>query len=227
VRPRSQHAYFSASGFTLLEVLVAMALVSVLVGGITLTISTSLRVWERSRELAELNQEARAIMEMMTRDLRGAYLGLYRQSGYFLAQSGTDEATLEFTTENAAMARTALRPEAELVLTEESTETPTSDFVAVRYRLIGGELTRMSLLAPKEAWLTETPETAGAALEDILSDSVAEMQLRFYDGAEWVTGWETAEEDRQLPRGVSIEFVLVDERGNEHSYQSMVSLAAS
>lgn len=233
MRRRSRPAFFNpASGFTLLEVVVAMALVMVLVGGIALTVSTSLRVWERTRETAELNQEARAIMDLLARDLRGAYLGLYRKSGYFLAGEQHRGTALEFTTEQAGLARVALSPEAAAQPVGLSTEPPASDFIAVRYEFDApsgntpGTLVRRTWVAPVGTWLAEPPAASAAIAEEHITDSLLALTFRYYDGNKWQEAWETSEDNLQLPKAVAIELTLQDGRKHEHTYQSIVFPAA-
>lgn len=57
-------------GFTLLEILVAISLSSMLLGALYGVYITSYRTYKRSVAKAELNQNARIAMERITRDLR-------------------------------------------------------------------------------------------------------------------------------------------------------------
>lgn len=217
-----------------------MMFVVILVSGITLTISTCLNVWERSQERAELNQEVRAIMETLGRDLRGAYLGLDRTAGYFVSGAGQAGQTLqtellEFTTESSEITKAALLPPRLKVEGEEQIGPPISDYIAVRYQFLRGTssgaagLYRMSWVAPRVEWELEPPLQEEAVSIELLSNSVLELKLRYFDieSLSWSDSWVTDEENRNLPAAVSVELMLEDARGNEHVYQNIISLSTS
>ena len=227
----------SQRGFTLLELTIAMMFVVILVSGITLTISTCLNVWERSQEMADLNQEARAITDMISRDMRGAYLGLERTAGYFVTggsqpgQAAQGE-LLEFTTESSEVAKAALLPPMTQVEGEEQIGPPVSDYVAIRYQFLEGTsdrpagLYRMSWVAPRAEWALQPPVQSEAASIELLSESVLDLSLRYFDARSqsWSDGWATDEQNRRLPAAVSVELTLEDARQNEHIYQSIIPL---
>jgi hypothetical protein len=221
-----------------------MSVVAVLIGGIALSISTCLKVWERSRETADLNEEARAIIEVLSRDIRGAYLGLHRRGGYFVAAQSPDTQgagpSLEFTTESTTITRAALSPEA--VMATEQAGPPATDYVAVRYELLNEDqverpgLYRVTWVAPLADWLEKEPVTGDAMGVELISESVSNLRLRYWDGGEWRGGWETAPENLRLPNAVAVELTLAvtrkDERGrpyiaSKHAYQSVISVPAA
>jgi hypothetical protein len=211
-----------------------MTFVAILVGGITLSISTSLKVWERSKETADLNQEARAIIEVLSRDIRGAYLGIHRRGGYFLAgASGDQKATgpaLEFTTESSAVTRAALRPPELQATPTEQTGPPATDFVAVRYELLEGRATsrpglyRTTWVAPSANWLQEQPPMSDAVGVELISESVVGVRFRYYDDDKWVDSWATTPDKNRLPEAVAVQLRVLDARSNEHVYESVISV---
>ena len=229
----------ASRGFTLLELTIAMTFVAVLVSGITLSISTCLNVWQRAQETAELNQDARAILEVLSRDVRGAYLGLYRRSGYFLGAAPEDEDALttsgnllEFTTESSSITRAALLPEAERLEGLQEIGPPVTDFVAVRYELrpdtstSRGGLYRVTWVVPIAEWVEEQPPESDAVSTELISESVVGFTLRYFDGEAWVEEWITSEGNLRLPGAVAVELTLLDPRENEHVYQSIVPVSS-
>jgi prepilin-type N-terminal cleavage/methylation domain-containing protein len=229
----------ASRGFTLLELTIAMTFVAVLVSGITLSISTCLKVWQRAQETAELNQDARAILEVLSRDVRGAYLGMYRRAGYFLGGAPEDEDPLtsrgdlmEFTTESSAITQAALLPEEERAEDLQEIGPPVTDFVAVRYELrrdtgtSRGGLYRVTWVAPIAEWLEEQPAESTAVSVELISESVVDLTLRYFDGEAWAEDWTTAEGNLQLPGAVAVELTLLDLRDNEHVYQSIISISS-
>ncbi|MFB3880239.1 MAG: type II secretion system protein GspJ [Armatimonadota bacterium] len=230
-------------GFTLLELTIAMSFVGVLIGGIALSITTCLNVWDRSRETADLNEEARAVIEVMSRDIRGAYLGLHRRGGYFLATPGVARTqlgpSLEFTTESSTVTRAALSPEA--VGPASQAGPPTTDYVAVRYQLLDAKqverpgLYRLSWASPRADWLEAAPAEEQAMAVELISEAITDLRLRYWDGGQWRDEWETTADNLRLPDAVAVELTIaltrLDDRNrpygaSEHVYQSVISVPA-
>lgn len=214
-----------------------MTFVAVLVSGITLSISTCLKVWQRAQETAELNQNARAILEVLSRDVRGAYLGLQRRAGYFLGgvSEGTGslfggDAVLEFTTESSAITKAGLLPVEEREEDVEEIGPPVTDFVAVRYELRSQTATdrdglyRATWVVPIAEWLEEQPAETEAVSLELISESVVAFTMTYYDGESWLDEWATTEENLRLPGAVAVELTLLDTRYNEHVYQSIIQI---
>lgn len=233
-RPRAKSA-----GFTLLELTIAMSFVAALVGGIALTVSTALKVWDRSQEIAEINQEARSVFEVLSRDLRGAYLGLTNNGGYFLGGVGSQHLntsqSFEFTTESSSLTRLALLPPTDIEDWDLETEVlppPVTDFVAVRYSVIEATpdmspgLYRLTWAAPTPEWVEERRSESEAFRIELISPSVNSVRLWYFDGEEWLSAWTTDERNLRLPNAIAVELTLLDKQGNKHSYETICHVPA-
>ena len=223
-------------GFTLLELTIAMTFVALVATGIAVSISTCLKVWRSSLEAAELSQEARAVMQMLSRDIRGAHVGLARDAGYFWGtpaeETGTSIDTLELCTESSAPSRLALLPEEVRGEWDQAARPPLSDYVGVRYeeRAVEGDepagLYRIAYVVPGAD--PDLPEELGLepTSTELVSTTVVALSFQYLDGEEWTESWETNLEDTRLPRAVAIELTLRDERERDHAYQTIVPVAA-
>jgi len=233
-RPRAK-----SEGFTHLELTIAMSFVAALVGGIALTVSTAFKVWDRSQEIAELNQEARAIFEVLSRDLRGAYLGHTKRGGYFLggadSQHPDASQSFEFTTESSSLTRLALLPPDEIEVWDLETEVlppPITDFVAVRYLLMEATsdmnpgLYRLTWAAPTPDWVEERRSESEAFRIELISPSVNSVRLWYFDGEDWLGSWTTSEQNLRLPKAIAAELILLDEQGNKHHYETICHVPA-
>ncbi len=219
-----------------------MTFVAVLVSGIALSISTCLNVWRRAEEMAEMNQEARAILELLSRDVRGAYLGLHRTGGYFIGGSGAnidalegDRELLEFSTESSSIGRAALLPELGMpdpLAEPQQTGPPVTDFVAVRYEMRERTLDtpeglyRFTWVAPAAEWLEQKRSVSNAVSAEMISAAVTGLSLRYFDGEGWLSSWTTAEDNRRLPEAVAVELRLLDTRESEHVYRTVIHIAS-
>lgn len=241
MKPGSPQQYSSRTcatgGFTLLELTIAMMFVVLLAGGITLTISTSLNVWRRSQEAGDLNQEARAVMELLARDVRGAYLGVDKNVGYFFGMPAAEgqraSDTLELCTGSSALVRAALAPDENRDQWGEQIRPPLTDYVAVRYEFLASTasgregLYRTTWAVPIFEWaLEEGPPDTPMNIE-LVSEAATDLRFEYFDGEEWVDYWETTEESIELPQAVGIELTLLDARDNEHVYRTTVSIPAA
>jgi len=221
-------------GFTLLELTIAMAFVALLASGITLSLSTCLNVWQRSLEAADLNQEARAVMALLSRDLRGSYLGLDRMAGWFIgrpaAPSESSADTLELCTESSGPVRAALLPEEMRREWRPETHAPVSDYVVVRYHREAARegapagLYRTTWVVPPALPRASEQWQLGPARAELISTAVVAMRFQYFDGQEWLDAWETTAQDRRLPWAVAVELTLCDARGHDHVYQTLVAI---
>ncbi len=229
-----------AGGFTLIELVLAMTFVALLAGGIVISISTALKAWKRVAEANELNQEARAVMELMARDLRGTYLGLQRDTGFFLGlpaeTSGAPIDSLYFTTQSSAAARVGLLPEEVLEDWDQTMEAPVTDLAGVFWgweegttgpgRQPGGLYRTtyvMPVLEQEEEEAQESLVVTGEVGSELVSEAVEELRLEYYDGESWGTEWDSRERENRAPLAAAIEFVLRDRREGENVRRSQVS----
>jgi len=213
-----------------------MSFVALLAAGITLSISTCLNVWQRSVETADLNQEARAVIELLSRDIGGTYLGLERQAGYLVglpAEEGERAVdTLVVCTESSSLSRAALLPEELRASWDLGTHAPVTDYVAVKYEWLPPAeeapegLYRTTQLVPRGYATTPAGFVSGEMAPELISEAVVALRFRYFDGKQWVDVWVTTEEDPRLPRAVSIELVLRDARESDHVYQTIVPIRA-
>jgi len=215
---------------------IAMSFVALLAAGIALTISTCLNVWRRSVEAAELNQEARAIIELLSRDVGGTYLGLERNAGYFVGipaeegKRGVD--ALVICTESSNLARAALLPENLRATWDLATHPPVTDYIAVTYDWLDGSadapegLYRTAQVVPRGYLPVEALPVTGEMAPELISDAVVGLTFSYFDGQEWAGSWATTEKNTQLPSAVAVELVLRDARGNDHVYQTIVPIRA-
>jgi hypothetical protein len=209
--------------------MVALTFVALLAAGIVLSLTTALRVWRLTTEQNELNQESRAIMELLTRDLRGAFLGNSRDGGFFLGgvpeskrgvavtqyPNQTPVDPLFFTTDSSSANEVSLLPEEVQQQWDQQEEPPTSDAMAVRWewreaatgqeaQAAGLYRTTAVILSPEpESFISEqTGELSGQVSSELISESVRGLRFRFYDGEQkqWVGYWDSRDPwDSQRP----------------------------
>jgi prepilin-type N-terminal cleavage/methylation domain-containing protein len=218
-----------SAGFTLLELLVALSLLTLVVGGVAAAFSTSLATWRLGQERADLGQEARSILGLIARDLRAAYLGpADSPAGLFV----TDETGLRFTTASARFNRMTYSTFEPGQFTG---ELGISDQADVKYFVLSGSDALSAgfyrverVLPPYENYDVDAifePDES-----DLVSPNVIALEFRYFDSEQWNETWDTTPpevEYHRLPWTVAVELVLRDPEDpeKEHVYQTIVPVA--
>jgi hypothetical protein len=221
----------------LLELLIAMVFVAVLAAGITLSLATCFKVWAKSLQAADLNQEARSVMAMLSRDIHGAYLGLDRQAGFFMAEpadaSGAPVDSIDLCTESTSAARVALLPDELRSEWEAEFTFPATDYVGVQYKLRSATtdepagLYRTAFAAPVALRYFNSEQPPTEISLELISTRVVRLDLYYFDGEEWVRAWDSRLRGGRVPRAVFIDLTLRDERQRDHVFQTTVPIATS
>jgi len=208
-----------------------MSFVALLATGIALSISTSLNVWRQLAESSDLNQEARAVTEMVTQDLRNCYMGLFSNVGFFSAlpaqQGQPPFDSVEFTTGSSSVSRAALLPD-EMRSGQQRVQQSITDYIGVRYGWSAGEngqpaglyrttwpVPGVSVIAPAAA--TESPNT------ELISHALTKFELRYFDGTGWSGEYDARDHDNHPPVEIQVVLVVRDEHNREHEFQTLVS----
>jgi general secretion pathway protein J len=187
------------SGFTLLELLVALAVASLIVLAVTSTLFSLNRAYESASTGMQQRRALRTTLDLLRRELSAT---LYQSSDKQLRFQvedrdfyGKPTSTLTFTT---------LAP---------PLEGETSDQVRVQYKTEAQDKTITLTRASRDFFQqATTPLTAFPLL-----DSLEGFLVECYDGSKWVKSWDTALTNR-LPKQVRITLMLPDS-GKTASWQ--------
>ena len=183
IAPRSD-----SCGFTLIEIVLAVSILAVIVLLATSALRVGLRAWEAGQRRVDLQQESRALVELVSEALAGAHpyqgrLGLSPQR-VVLFEGEADE--VRFVTSSPP-----------LVL-----DAPTAPFHAVVLGRKGSDSLRLV------ERIVPTEEPFGPGSERVLSKSVARFALAYRDEAgAWQERWD-GKEAGGLPTAVRLELVV-------------------
>lgn len=179
------------SGFTLLELLVAIMVTSILVAAIASAFSTGLRVWDNVQKKSDQNQEAAAILDVITADMRGIW--------------NDSQHSVKFLSYKYAGATSTDRDPEVLYFTcflPDKEDSRILRFVEITYRLDKKNNTLLRSEKPitseqedQKAQLVRTGLTSPAvstAEEEVVTENVSRFDLRFFDGASWLEQWPPA-----------------------------------
>jgi type II secretion system protein J len=183
------------AGFTLLEMLVALVLMAILAAGLYMSLHIGFDARARAERILAAPHSASVAMEIIRRDvacalpptgvLAGTFLGTDAQA----ETSPADADTLAF----HCMAQDAARG-------APVTHRHEYALAAIENEELTGLVCRVrsNLLAPTE----QEP------VEEVICRRVTALNLRYYDGVEWVDSWDSTTRENALPMAIEVSMML-------------------
>ncbi|HJU06685.1 MAG TPA: GspJ family type II secretion system protein [Nitrospiraceae bacterium] len=192
-------------GFTLIEVLVTVAILAILIGIVALTFSSTTRILEAVQQDGGLEHRARICLGLITDDMLMARL---QRRFPWSTRNGEFDGQPADMVAFVSASHVRYRDNA-----------PEADLTRVLYVREGDRLSRISL--------RNLYGVLPGALERVdLATGVVAFNVRYYDGTllAWVDEWD---EDRKvLPRAVRIELTLRNSRKETRTFTDWVAIPA-
>lgn len=182
-------------GFTLVELLVATSLLTMLMGAGLAVLTAGTRAAAKAERYNKMVRRGQAALQAMSNDIRAA---VEHDEVYLVSldvqEEGMDADTIDFIT--------AIRPR----MYQE--DQPATGRCEVGYYIESDpDMEYQWLLRREDGSIDEDPLEGGAVT--LAGPYVAELNLQFYDGLFWQSGWD--KEEKKQPVAVYIEIVVVDE----------------
>ncbi len=200
----------SQRGMTLMELLIATAIVAVLVVFSFLTIRGSTEVATETNARAELSKMGRNAIDRMRQELGQAFISQNQTEYFKTIFKATDRDPID---EVYFVARGHEKRYAEL---------KEADYAEYGYwsepDMHGGNF--RTLMHREARIVDDDPERGGTV--QALSHSVRELNLRYYDEKkeEWIDEWDSESADfaNRVPEAVEIRLSLEDDQGREATF---------
>lgn len=185
-------------GFTLLEMLIAMTMMTIIAASLYTSMSIGFRARESAERAVEKGRSAQIAIELVKNMLASSMVPNGILAGEFEGEDeqdgeGYDADTLSFYTADYNAVEDELASDIEKVEIEISTRDETNEQVLVRK-------VTTNLLSPK----TLDPD------EEVLCGGVRSLNLRYYNGTDWEDEWDSSDNDNTLPEAVEITILLED-----------------
>ena len=187
------------AGFTLLEMLLAMALMSILAGSLYASLSTAFKGRRAAARALEAPRRATTAAALVQADIESALPPTGVLAGAFTAVSEEDASgepadVLSF---HALAGR------------QETTEPP-SPIVRIEILPVWDEETAGRVLVRRATVNLLAPETQ-EPVEEVLCRGLRSFDLAFFDGTDWVESWDSTVLGNVLPPAVEVTLVLAAE----------------
>jgi len=213
-------------GFTLIEILVAVALI-----GIILSISygsyvTTTKSAESCKSRIAISEKGRRALEHISRHIRCSYAGaVSKNEGNARSATGKEETQLERSVNYFKGDAGSRNGEIlQLVTTcglSENKETGKGLYeVAYKFNR------RTRQIASIAARFVGTPQKARSKNWQVISDEVESVDLEFFDGEDWLRKWDFTKK-KKLPRAVRIEIAGLNEDLKRYEYSTIAYISCS
>ena len=204
-------------GFTLLEVLVSMAILVIIMAALYSAYTTNVEAIQIARQNGEVHQTARIVLDRMTKDLQSALIQVSVPSDKIrLGLVGEDREIdgrradrMDFTTVT------------HLPLTEKD---PASDLCEIGYLIEEDSEDKVLVLLRRDDPSVDEDFTKGGALQE-MARNVLEFNLTYQDSrGEDSDTWNTLEGRpiSGLPVLIKVRLVLKDELNREHVFSTTI-----
>jgi prepilin-type N-terminal cleavage/methylation domain-containing protein len=200
-----------ARGFTLLEMLVAIAMVAIITASLYSALYVGFRAQRSATRAVEPARAATLTLQLLEQDLEGAMSPTGILAGQFL---GTDSQGLDGA-DGLAFYSSANVP----IAGESGADTRHVEFI------VAAALDDAQPALYRRVTSNLLPSNAPLIREQVLCRNVKAFSLRYFDGTQWLESWDSTGQGDLLPLGVEvqIEFILpvTDPRDTEARFYRM------
>ena len=211
----------SSRGFTLMEIMIALAITALMGGMIAMSFQTGFRAKETIEKDADQYRMLRSAMDRMVREISAAYVSDRYDTTRYRDQN--DRPT-NFIGEKDHLLFTSLAHE------RLYTDAKESDQMVVEYSVKTGvdeDARDRQDLVRRENPLVQGPMDRGGT-EAVLYEGVRKVEFAYWDSAnkEWTDEWDTRrlEQKSLLPTRVRITLFALDENGKEQRYTTQARI---
>lgn len=197
-----------SKGFTLLEILIGLALLAVLVLTLYTSFFTVLRGQSAINNELEMTRAAARFIDTFSREVHAASFKTNNPKTGFIGER------LEIAGKSAD--RLTITTMVYPILKEGR---PSSDLLSIRYSVEEGPDKRLALY--KEAW---NPYTDEAGIKAEVMDDIEGFEISYFNGKDWAKAWDASIE-KGLPKAVRVR-IEVKDKGDIREFSTLARIIA-
>ncbi len=206
------------AGFTLLELMLALALMALIMAMLFAACFAVVHGKSQGEEVMERDQEGRAVLYQLARELKGAVqTPIFPSVVFFVGEAHSSQGhatdSIAFSTLTPTHRFSLIGMGAEEIVAYSLKPDPDNpdEFLLVR--------TQRSALLPADI-------TSRGKLSFVLARHISSLHLRYYDGVRWNESWNSRQMPpfRALPQAVSVELAVASANAKPRFYSTVVTL---
>jgi len=213
--------------FTMLEMLVALAIVAVVAGSLYATLHTAFRARRSATEAVARVRAVEAAMAQIQADLASAVRPVGLLAGPMVGEpaAGPEGLAADVLSFYATVPAEADPARYEAGALADGATAATGEIVHVEYALVPpSEVEPLStaaaeptagLVLVRRVTRNLLAPTTPAAEEEVLCRGVRSLAFRYFDGLDWLDAWDSTTQDNRLPAAVEVTLALEPAAGAE------------
>lgn len=203
------------NGFTLVELLIAIAILSIIMSVVYKSFYASTEGIKRAEVVDDINSTARVIFLKLMDDINSAYLDNSNKT-IFVGDSKRDKDLPQ-----DSLSLTSL---SNLRMVKDAKET---DLHEIGYYLkedydYQKQEKKISLLRKEKKTIGAEPVLEGGEVYE-LTDEIAGIRFSYFDGTSWKDNWDSRI-TKALPKGVEVEIILFDADKRKRIFKTIIDV---
>jgi len=193
---RDRRQFVARGGFTLLELIVALAMVAILATGLYASLRIAFRAQSSTERALEPSRTAELALGFISADLRNALPPGGVLAGSFIGTNGTGDQGQDaddVTFYGAGDAPEHVSGNGEIKSLELTVVTPDGGGAPQLVRRVTSNLLSQIVVDPDE---------------QVICRDVAGFNLRYFDGTQWLDDWDSSQQENAIPAAVEVTLEL-------------------